>query len=419
MIYFTAIPDKLNYSFNRGAELSSLHSDIISHAADDYDGTQKFKQHAIDVINITTYWYLSGDEFPLDWNFSNPLNNQIELTDAQIQFLKYQNMYINMSDVKWDLELPNIPTDFLENEVNIPEIPESDVDNTGDNLIKLSDIRKTVSVSNSFRTNSSINKEDSEPSVLFEGMMGLAGEEWNNRTPKEDLYIQPPTIPRFDSKHPVFSQYADGNLYVIYPSLPLIPTKQNEISATTEVDKMSDSDLLKLFPRQTIRTRSSCMYEPVEGIDFDPLIGLILPVKGFTKKELLHNIIQYPHFYQLKRLNDGKLENFYSSIEIDGELYKIMEVCSELPEFEVIPKTPEFMKEYVTRRYLLERDINGIQHQFPLFGSLDKFLTLFSTPGEYANYGYSNPIALAKNCVRARVAYKKSRNPILRKFGIA
>lgn len=421
MIYFTAIPDKFNYSFNKGAKLSSLHSDIISHAADDYDGTQKFKQHAIDVINKTTYWYLSGDEFPLDWNYSNPLNNKIEITDAQIQFLKHKDMYINMSDVKWDLELPNIPTDFLENKVNIPEIPEPDDGNIEDNLIKLSDIRKNIGIANSFRINPYIDKEedDKEPSMLFEDMMGLTGEEWSNKTPKEDLYIQPPTIPRFDSKHPVFSQYADGNLYVIYPSLPLIPTRQNEISATTEIDKMSDSDLLKLFPRQMIRTRSSCMYEPIDGIDFDPILGLILPIKGYTKKQLLHNVIQYPHFYQLKRLIDDKLENFYSSIEIDGELHKIMEICSELPEFEVIPKTPEFMKEYVTRRYLLERDVKHIEHKYPLFGTLDKFLTLFTTLGDYANYGYTNSLALAKDCVKARVAYKRSRNPILRKFGIA
>ena len=74
------------------------------------------------------------------------------------------------------------------------------------------------------------------------------------------------------------------------------------------------------------------------------------------------------------------------------------------------------MKEYVVRRYLLERDISNVQHRYPLWGSLDPFLTLFMPPDEYIKYGYTDIIDLARKCVESRVSYRKSRNPIVRRL---
>ena len=113
---------------------------------------------------------------------------------------------------------------------------------------------------------------------------------------------------------------------------------------------------------------------------------------------------------------NGSLESFYSTLEVDGELYKISDVWSTLPESGIIPYTKEFVKEYVVRRYLLERDIKGIEHKYPLYGSLDMFLTLFTSPDDYASMGYTNIIQMARDCVTARVNYKRSRNPVLRRL---
>ena len=82
----------------------------------------------------------------------------------------------------------------------------------------------------------------------------------------------------------------------------------------------------------------------------------------------------------------------------------------------LIPYNSDYIKEYVIRRYLLERDVDNIKHNYPLFGTLDPFLTLFTTVEDYINYGYTDVEDIGRQCVKARVAYKQSRNPILRRL---
>ena len=203
---------------------------------------------------------------------------------------------------------------------------------------------------------------------------------------------------------------------VIYTTLPEIPTKQNEISVTTNLNAMTDSELLNLFPDHVIHTRSPKMYEKQEGLDYDEDLGIIIPIEGFTKEEIVDNIIQYPHLYKLKKFNsEGKLVNFYTTLEIDGELIPVSEVWNTLPESKLIPCDSEFAKEYVVRRYLLEEE-HGVQHRYKLFGTLDPFLTLFMPPNLYSKRGYTDSIHLAKACVNSRIRYKQSRNPILRRM---
>ena len=179
---------------------------------------------------------------------------------------------------------------------------------------------------------------------------------------------------------------------------------------------MTDSELLNLFPTEFIRTRAECMYEEHPGIKCDSQLGLILPIKGYTEKQLRDNIIKYPHIFKLMKCVEGSFESFYSTIEIDGQLHKISEVWKNLPESKSIPYTKEFVKEYVVRRYLLERDIKHIDHKYKIFGSLDPFLTLFAPADFYVFAGYKKPVELAKSCVIARVNYKQSRNPVLRRL---
>jgi hypothetical protein len=158
------------------------------------------------------------------------------------------------------------------------------------------------------------------------------------------------------------------------------------------------------------------MYQDCPGLENHPILGLILPISGFTRKQVVDNIVKYPHIYKLTRYVDNELVSFYTSIEVNKELHKISQYWNTLPEAEKLPYTRDFVKEYVVRRYLLERDIRGIEHEFPLFGELHPFLTLFTTPEIYAELGYKDPLSLAVNCVNSRVAFKRSRNPVLRRL---
>lgn len=236
-----------------------------------------------------------------------------------------------------------------------------------------------------------------------------------NATPKEDLFI---TIPKYPKVADVSSSLPNN----IRVSLPLVPSKQSEISATTDVNSMSEQDLLNLFPNTFIRTRSPLMYKPRQGITLDPDYGLLIPVEGFTDAQVRDSIIRYPHIFQLARqMEDGTFTSFYNDMEIDGELVNILKVWKYLPEAKIIDidslnstsEQIEFIKEYAIRRYILERDIAGIKHKFDVRGSLPEFMTLFMPASMYTKEGYGNSIDIAKKCVSARVSYLRTRNPRL------
>lgn len=228
------------------------------------------------------------------------------------------------------------------------------------------------------------------------------------------MYIKPPTIPQLDTSVPWLITEKYNNVYVIYKSLPEIPKKQCQISCTTDVSKMTAADLIRLFPNHLIHTRSSVMYEKYGDLDFDDNLGIVLPISGFSPNQVRDNIIRYPHLYKLKKVVNGEIESFYSTIEINGEIHSILDIWDSLPDAKRMPKSSEYIKEYVARRYLLERDIKHIDHRCKMYGSLDPFLTLFTTSDMYNDFGYTDSLELAKCCVKSRVNYKQTRNPIIR-----
>ena len=364
---FTQIPNELKYPPAIRSKLSTIHSEIISWAVDNFKGTYKERKSIIQVMNSISYICLSGDAIPGNWSPSNPLVNS-PVIDDYISRNYLEDVYILEKNVVWDIE------------------------------------KSSVNIENHFETK--------HPIKLAELMND------DSLTPKEDLYIQSPKIPRFD-KHKVWlSGYVGDDLFEIYESLPLIPTKQNEIAVTTDVNRFTKSDLFKLYPNCFIQTRAACMYKPIDGITLHPQFGLLLPIDGFSEKQLLNNIIEYPHLYKLYRLIDDKLVSFYSSIEIDGILYNVSDIWDDLPESDIIPYSPDFIKEYVTRRYILERDIKHIEHKYPIFGDLSPFLTLFMPRENYESLGYDTE-DIARRCIISRVDYKKSRNPVIRRLNNA
>lgn len=356
MIKFTQITEKLQYPPKYKSEISKLHSLIVNHVISHFSNTFAYRKHVVDILNTISYSVMCADYLPT----SATELLELPIPDMDPIKAKLGSLYLTDREIIWDVSEPS-----AQQPITARPAPEA------------------------------------KPVIV---------------TDKADLYIKPPVVPQFDFSKVWASGVVDGVTYAIYTSLPEVPTKQNQISATTDVDNFTDADLLKLFPTSMIRTRHSSMYEPVDGVEFDEVLGVIFEISGFTSQQVRDNIIQYPHLYQLTRMLNNNQETFYKNIEIDGELKDILDVWDTLPDTAKLPKTKEFIKEYVVRRYLLERDINHIKHKYPLYGSLDPFLTIFMPPEDYNNYGYSDSLELMRQCIRARVAYKQSRNPVIRRL---
>lgn len=380
MVKFTQLPDKLIYPARIRAKLSTLHSGVITYVVSNFKNTAKYKRQIVDTLNTISVYIKNNDALPSDWSVSNPLTN-LELLDSSFCEDTLGNLCIKVKDIIWDVQESEtdeqISTDTV---VTAKTLSEDTVTSS-----------KVVNV-----------KPKRDIGVVV------------SPTPKENLYIKPPTIPQFDASKPWLQSQLNQNVYTIYESLPIIPVNQSQISVTTDVSKMTIMDMMKLYPNHFIRTRAATMYENHDGLTLDDDIGIILPIVGFSPTQVKDNIIKYPHIYKLTRYMNNKFTSFYSNIEIDGELHDTLSIWDNLPDSKKMPRNSEFIKEYVVRRYLLERDILGVEHKYPLFGTLEPFLTLFTTSDDYIRLGYTDVTDIAKQCVISRVSYKRSRNPILR-----
>lgn len=364
---FTQIADRLQYPAKIKADLSTHHTNIINYAIQNFQDTLKFKKGVIALMNRVSAAVLCCDVVELDYNSPNILDSVPIDDDFNIE-QELMFLYIDYKSVEWDID-------------------------TADS--------------------GSVQVKESKPITTPKQVNKTV-----DPTPKENLYLKAPTIPLMDTRVVWLSFFSpqDNEVIEIHPSIPIVPTMQREISLTTDVNIMTNADLMNLFPNRYINTRAAVMYTPVSGLEFDEQLGVIFPVEGFTTEQVRENIIKYPHFFQLDRWVKDECLSFYSHIEIDGTLNDTLSFWDNLPESKVLPKTAEFIKEYVVRRYLLERDIKGIEHKYPMRGSLNPFLTLFTTPADYAKFGYGDPIALARQCVEARVSFFYTRNPVIAKY---
>lgn len=383
-IKFTDISEKYKVNKSVKGKLSEMHALLITYVCSHFKDTKKYKQTVVDALNLITYAVYASEPLPFDWSPSRPFDNLPEVDRELIQET-LGDVMLTIDGIMWDV----IPTHS------------EDIDE----VVTKSVIAKTVKESP--QGSKSTKPKVSATASVLDAVVP---------TNKQDLYIQPPTIPQFDYSKVWMSGVDGADKLIIYTTLPEIPSKQNEISCTTDVTQMRYSELMQLYPNTIIRTRASVMYEPYPGIELDSELGLILPVTGFTREQLIDNLVKYPHIFKLTRLVDGQFLSFYSNIEIDGELHDTLQIWDSLPESNSIPKQAEFVKEYVVRRYLLERDVKKVKHKYPLFGSLDPFLTLFMTSTHYINRGYTDVEAIAKSCVLSRVSYKQSRNPVIRRL---
>jgi hypothetical protein len=374
MIKFTQLTDRLEYPPKIKGELSTLHSSVVTYVINNFKNVNSFKRNVISTINTISYYLIEGDSLPSDWSIETPLDS-IDVIDSSVCESTLGKLFVKFRDISWDIEEVEV----------VEEVSKSTVE--------------PVTLPDPFKVSEKIETSSKAK---------------NTPTPKEHLYMKPPTIPQFDFNRPWLNQIANGVQYTIFTSLPEIPIIQNQVSVTTDVTRMTASDFMKLYPNHHIKTRPALMYDLHKDLKFDSDLGVIIPIKGFSPKQVRDNIVKYPHWFKLCRIVDGNIVNFYQNIEIDGELQDTLQIWDSLPESKVIPKSSEFIREYVVRRYLLERDIRGIKHNHPMYGDLEPFLILFTTAQEYKKLGYPDIAEYGKQCVMSRVAYKRSRNPIIK-----
>jgi hypothetical protein len=371
-IRFTSISE--NYQVNRGVKgkLSELHSSVISYVIKHFDGTMLYKQRVVKILNILTYALYAAEPLPFDWSKTEPFVNVPDIDDDLLEET-LGSVYLTVDAIDWDI---------------------TPVDNPS--IIPGTSFQSIV-------TDTSVD----EVPIVKEAII--------KETPSTDLYIQAPEIPQFDVTKPWVQKQCGADLLTIYTTLPEIPKRQRDISITTDVSKMTDSDLLNLYPNHFIRTRAPIMYEPQTNMHFDKDFGVILPIDDYSKEQVVENIIRYPHLYKLAREQNNELVSFYAYMEINGELVDTLEVWDSLEISKWIPKNAEFIKEYVVRKYLMDMEIKGVEFKYPIYGTLQPYLTLFMPVQEYANRNY-DVVDLARTCVRSRVSYKQSRSPILRRI---
>ena len=370
-IRFTSISETYKVQRNVKGMLSDLHSSIITYVMSHFDGTLANKQQIVRVLNILTYAVYASESLPFSWSRNDPFVNIPDIDDDLIQEV-LGDVYLTVDAIDWDVPVTENPTIAPTNIVR----PMTSVSNTSLPTYKDATIKET---------------------------------------PSTDLYIQAPDIPQFDITRPWMQKQCGADMLVIYTTLPEVPKRQRDISITTDVNIMTDSDLLNLYPNHIIHTRAPIMYEPQLNMDYDKDLGVIPPIDDYSREQVLDNIIKYPHLYKLVREQNNELVSFYAYMEIDGELKDTLEVWDSLEISKWIPKNAEFIKEYIVRKYLMDIEYKGATFKYPLFGTLDPFLTLFMPAEEYIKRGY-NAVDLAKKCVESRVSYKQSRSPVIRRI---
>lgn len=407
-IKFTDIPEKYAIPRQYRSKQNEVHTAVVIYVYSNYKDTKKFRQKVVDVLNSLTYCIIDGVLPSMNWKTSDPINTAPELDMEEVE-KTLGDFYLVPDAIEWDMiPASEIPEDDLRNPnlaVSISS-PVQEIKSNPEPIV-------ATQVPSSILVTPVVNRPLRDAK---KGQPREAKKTSSKVTQKEDLYIQPPKCPRFDINKVWMAIQVGGDNLVIYTTLPEIPTKQNEISITTNVDSMTDSELMALYPNQLIHTRNPAMYIKYSGLDYDEDLGSIFPISGFSKEQIIDNIIRYPHLFRLRKVGpNNELSTFFHSIEINGELFPIQDIWDNLPDAKLIPRDSEFIKEYVIRRYLLEEQA-GIPHKYKMAGNLGPFLTLFMPPNKYIEKGYTDTIGIVKQCVISRVCYKQSRSPILRRI---
>lgn len=378
-IDITDIPDRFAGPSSYRAKLSLIHTRIVDYAQEHFNGSKKNKQLIVDCLNIATYCVISSEVPPFDWSQNDPLNTIPDTYDISEIEEALDSYCLSIDAIKW-----NIPIQGSSSNLNSSN--------------------KSTNIQTKFKQSNIPQSSKAYP------------------TPSSYLWVSGPTYPRIDVNKPWLAFKDDYAEYKIYTTLPEIPECQSDVSVTTDMSKMTEPEFMNLYPNRFIPVREPHCYDRELDLDmpFDEQLGYILPIHGYTEDQVRDNIVKYPYIRNIKRVQENvtygtQLVSFWKQIEIDGELVPIEAAWTSIPDSAHVGNDTQLVREYVIRKYLLDRD-NGFQHKYPMYGTMDPFLVLFMPPEEYIKLGYDDTSKLARDCVRARINYNQSRNPIIRRM---
>ena len=439
-IKFSEIPSEVNSILaalnpSKMASISSAISNIVEHSVKvSAPYTERMKY--INLVNLVAYKYLTSPTYTYGSAF-HWVEEEVDESDLKDTL---RELYLDQDRVLWDV-------DQME-DASVPDIEVSE-----DKVVS----SETVSKSKEVVKTETQKEIKTEEQVIYDGdriLMAMKkhsttepprkkppteGRElflqtvWKDGTPvtfqRTDQTLTLPLIPPTDYDK-MFWDAEDwcGRDMSMYCTLPLIPQKQKDVSVTTNPNLMIDRDFLNLYPKKIIRIRNERMYytnitrnfkgEEVE-LDIDELLGYIPKITGYTREQVIDNIVKYPTFGYWYRDTKGewKRPHFLENIEMDGELLpfaewydKYYEVNDDLKN---LPGHVDFIYDYIFRKYVLDEEA-GIKHKYPIVGSFGPFLTLWAPPYIYEQLGYNDILGMAKQCVYNRIDFYRTRNPVFR-----
>lgn len=208
----------------------------------------------------------------------------------------------------------------------------------------------------------------------------------------------------------------DGETYVIGTSLPEIPELQCDVSITTNVDRMTEADLIHLYPTREFKEFRHHMVDRFEGCPFDKLVSSYVPIPGYTHEQLIQNIIKYPFPHEYRRFINDQFVDVWKQVEIDGELVDIVKAFDQSELYGKVQRCRRVLQEYGYRKAMLDLEY-GKEVNYPLIGDIQPYLALVFPEYVYKELGYDT-VELARKSVISRVSLLRSVNPVIRRIGL-
>lgn len=387
--------------------------------------TRKGRIHFCDAVNRVVYSYLNDPVYQYVEgqlpNVSDDVDIESELGDLYLTLDQVD--FSNVDDFNEDVEVREPAVTSSSKVINEPLVQSPSLESKPDEHIDLDN----VSVVDLMLESQQEHKEEElhiPPGYeLFYADTTIDG--YQVSQDRSDISLLTSTMPAIDCTQ-IYLKSLDlaGRPINVYPTLPTIPTNQCEVSATTNIDTMIDIDFLKMFPNKVIRARHPMMYgtftdvvnvhgDPME-IEVDEVLGYIPVINGYTREQIVDNIIKYPQFTYWYRQEGRDRTPFTKYVEIDGELIPRMKWLRESkdPDLNNIPGNDYFIKDYLYRKYILDEEYGGIIHKYPPFGTYGPFMSLFMPKELYQKFGYKDVASIGRQCVQNRIDFFRSRNPL-------
>lgn len=387
--------------------------------------TRKGRIHFCDLVNLVVYSYLNDPVYQYVEgqlpNISDDVDIKSELGDLYLTLDQVD--FSNVDDFNEDVEVGQPAVTSSSKVINESLVHSPSLESKTDGHIDLDN----VSVVDLMLESQQEHKEEEfhiPPGYeLFYADTTRDG--YKVSQDRSDISLLTCIMPAIDCTQ-IYLKSLDlaGRPIDVYPTLPTIPTNQCEVSATTNIDTMIDMDFLKMFPNEVIRARHPMMYgtftdvvnvhgDPME-IEVDEVLGYIPVINGYTREQIIDNIIKYPQFTYWYRQEGRDRTPFTKYMEIDGELVPRMKWLRESkdPDLNNVPGNEYFIKDYMYRKYILDEEYGGIKHKYPPFGTYGPFMSLFMPTELYQKFGYKDVANIGRQCVQNRIDFFRSRNPL-------